>query len=273
MTLSDRIRAANELLVSWEPLCVTADPTTDYIGYKAQFIVDAMNSAIGPENWYYEVGAPTVRTEETRRGETEEYEFLLRLYLNVAAPGEAPSFLCKGPVYGGGRGDRDETDGKKAGISDALKKAASYWGIGNKAYRGELTKPTGAMKSMASRGRGTSRPPQEEERAERTAERTESRITTMTTDDIEAVKKAIMAVQVPVEGTLQPFFSTSAAITSYLHELGFAEDARLSTIPAVTPQHGPTAPFLLKQLDILAKKVAGEEAEPASIDEGALPWS
>lgn len=138
------IDAINEELLAGEPHNIS-DDGRGYTGYDPQAVYDAINKHLGPENWRYEV------LEICDLGNKA---IEAKVAISIRTP--AGEWLTKGLQFGGGRGDRDLTDGKKAAITDAIKKGFSSWSIGHRAYLGllEEVKKTGtAAKIEAERKR------------------------------------------------------------------------------------------------------------------------
>ena len=132
-----KVDAVNALLFSWEgvfPKCISTEKRgssgLEFTGYSVQFVVDAANKALGPENWRYEHGDVTV--EKNPSGNSSTATVALTLYFRVG-----DEWITKGPTFGGSSNSND-VDARKGAVSDALKKAFALWSIGNRAMRGEL---------------------------------------------------------------------------------------------------------------------------------------
>ena len=53
-TIAALVQAANNLLEAGEPGNISVDTYSGFTGYKPQFIIDAMNEAVGYGNWGFE---------------------------------------------------------------------------------------------------------------------------------------------------------------------------------------------------------------------------
>ena len=96
-------------------------------GYKPQYVFDAVNQIIGPENWRYEL----IKEEIFDNQVVAEVTLFLKT--------DADEWLCKGSHKGqmnivkGNVGDAE-----KGAITDALQKCLSLCSIGQDSYRGLL---------------------------------------------------------------------------------------------------------------------------------------
>lgn len=267
MTLNDRIAWANKLLDDWRPESVTSDPTTGYTGFKAQFVIDAANVALGVDRWRYEIDDPAINTETTRSGnQVELYEFRLSLFVKL----DDGTWFCKGPNYGGGRGDRDETDGKKAGISDAIKKAFSFWGVGSAAYRGEIAKPTAQMQGRSKRQSSAAAPPPASQAPAQ--EMAQPPLTTVSPEDAKRVL-AEMAKVKRVEGG--PMFTTRTQALEWFVAIGLPP-VWIDGMPAVINGE-KVADYILRKIPELTPATAADQPdtgspEPPSNVQGGQPW-
>lgn len=126
LTISEKIEKVNAILLAGEPQNVTEDTLTHYVGYKPQYIIDAMNEVFTAGEWGY------------NKISLDERETLIITEVEVFLPG----ITYKPTAYGQGRITRgDIGDACKSAITDAIKKALAYFSIGNRAYRGELVAP------------------------------------------------------------------------------------------------------------------------------------
>ena len=90
-------------------------------GYLPQAVFDAVNSVLKPEGWYYAVAEPTVY----------ENEIVVKVIVKIGAR-ECEHFGGMKIING------DHGSAYKGAVTDALQKALSMFGVGSKAYRGEL---------------------------------------------------------------------------------------------------------------------------------------
>ncbi len=101
-------------------------------GYKLQFVIDSVNVILGAENWKYNLKEHhNIKQQITKDEEVNETICLIELFIKVNN-----EWISKGPMFGSS--NLEGANGLKAAIGDAVKKSFAYWGIGNKAYRGEL---------------------------------------------------------------------------------------------------------------------------------------
>jgi Rad52/22 family double-strand break repair protein len=125
-TVSSQVPAVNALLLKGEPTNISVDTYSHYTGYKPQYIIDAMNEVFQPGNWGFE------ELESTLEGGlaiAKVRVWLKGVDFQPAAWGQAR--VTKG----------DLGDARKGAQTDGLKKALSYFSIGNRAYQGLLKAP------------------------------------------------------------------------------------------------------------------------------------
>lgn len=134
-TLAERIAQVNEILASFGAVAIETDQK-GYTGYSAQYVMDAVNQALGFDGWRYDL----VSHQVEKSGE-KAHRAMVLLQLSIRM--DDGSWFCRGPVVGGGT-NGDGPDALKGAITDGLKKAFSQWSIGNRAYRGELSASTKA---------------------------------------------------------------------------------------------------------------------------------
>lgn len=132
MTFREAVDAINAELLAGEPGNISQDQQTGYLGYSPQCVVDALNAHLGADRWRYDLDAIEVLEKKVE----------VRLSLSIRT--DDGEWLSHGAQFGGATAGRDLTDGKKAAITDAVKKALAWWGIGNRPYRGELEDPSKA---------------------------------------------------------------------------------------------------------------------------------
>ncbi|MBA3006693.1 MAG: hypothetical protein KJ900_05265 [Proteobacteria bacterium] len=95
-------------------------------GYKPQYVFDAVNQIIGPENWRYEL----IKEEIFENQAVAE----VKLFLKTDA-----EWLCKGSHKGQmGIVRGNVGDAQKGAITDAIQKCFSLISVGQDAYRGLL---------------------------------------------------------------------------------------------------------------------------------------
>jgi recombination DNA repair RAD52 pathway protein len=130
-SLEEKIKAANAILREGEPGNISVDNYSHFTGYKPQYIVDAMNIVFGIGGWGFEEMFADVLSNATEKGTQVLAVAKVKVWLKdvVSQPvGWGQSRVTKGDVG----------DAKKGAQTDALKKALSYFSVGNRAYHGLL---------------------------------------------------------------------------------------------------------------------------------------
>jgi len=130
-TVQEKIKAVNRMLQEGEPGNISVDNYSHFTGYKPQFIVDAMNVVFGIGGWGFEELSAEVLTSQTEKGTASLAVAQVKAWLKDVActpVGWGQSRVTKGDVG----------DAKKGAQTDAIKKALSYFSIGNRAYHGLL---------------------------------------------------------------------------------------------------------------------------------------
>jgi hypothetical protein len=125
--VKQKVEAVNKLLQAGEPGNITKADTNGYVGYEPQAIVDAMNEAIGIGAWgFEEVSSETVDNEKGTLAVAQVRVWLAGIDFKPFSWGQ--SRVTRGDIG----------DAKKGAQTDAIKKALSYFSIGNRAYHGLL---------------------------------------------------------------------------------------------------------------------------------------
>ncbi|MBU4264322.1 MAG: hypothetical protein KKC76_20935 [Proteobacteria bacterium] len=127
-TLTEKINAINDMLRSFGYPAVQKIDFGGQIryGYKPQYVFDAVNQIISPENWRYEL----TKEEIFENQAVAE----VKLFLKIDA-----EWLCKGSQKGQMQIVRGNIgDAQKGAITDALQKCLSLCSIGQDSYRGLL---------------------------------------------------------------------------------------------------------------------------------------
>ncbi len=130
-SLEEKVRAINQMLKDGEPGNISVDSYSGAAGYKPQFIVDAMNVVFGIGGWGFEELFAEVLTSATEKGTASLAVAQVKVWLKDVASqpvGWGQSRVTKGDVG----------DAKKGAQTDAIKKALSYFSVGNRAYHGLL---------------------------------------------------------------------------------------------------------------------------------------
>lgn len=95
-------------------------------GYKPQYVFDAVNEILQPENWRYEIVSKEICASQT----VVEVKLFIRI---------ANDWLCKGSHTGQMQIIRNNVgDAYKGAITDAIQKCFSLLSVGSDAYRGLL---------------------------------------------------------------------------------------------------------------------------------------
>lgn len=147
------VSQVNHLLIEGEPGNISIDTFNGYSGYKPQAIIDAMNEVFGIGAWGFEEISSDV--EPGDKGALA----VARVTVWLAGIDFKPSAWGQSNVTRGASGDA-----RKGAATDALKKALSYFSIGNRAYQGLLDQnkpaPREARTSDASANQANRRPTQ-----------------------------------------------------------------------------------------------------------------
>lgn len=126
--MEDKVKQVNQILKDGEPGNITADKSRGFelTGYDPQYVVDAMNKVFGVEGWGFEDIYNKIAEKEAVAH--------IRVFLT---DGEN---RYERTAYGSKRMMEKTSfgDAKKSAQTDALKKALSYFSIGNRAYHGKL---------------------------------------------------------------------------------------------------------------------------------------
>jgi len=114
-------------------------------GYKPQYVFDAVNEVLGPENWRYDL----------EKEEIFDNQAVVTVTLHIRVDGE---WLCKGSQKGQSQIVKGNVgDALKGAVTDAIQKCMSLLSIGTDAYKGLLE---GVYKGAGTRPR----PPRKTER-------------------------------------------------------------------------------------------------------------
>ena len=130
-TIEQKIKAVNKILLDGEPSNISVDSYSNRTGYKPQFIIDAMNFVFGIGQWGFEEVGSEIVTNQTEKGTSQLAVAQVKVWLKTVEfmpVGYGQSRITKGDVG----------DAKKGSQTDAIKKALSYFSIGNRAYHGLL---------------------------------------------------------------------------------------------------------------------------------------
>lgn len=130
-TIEEKIKAVNKILQDGEPNNVSNDTYSGFTGYKPQYIIDAMNIVFTIGNWGFEEVFAEIVTHTTEKGTASIAIAQVKVWMksiDFAPTSYGQSRVTKGDIG----------DAKKGAQTDAIKKALSYFSIGNRAYHGLL---------------------------------------------------------------------------------------------------------------------------------------
>lgn len=133
MTIMDNVKAVNALLLAGEPHNITEEKRTSqtYTGYAPQYIIDAMNTVFDIGGWGFEEISNEIAEVQTKSGAGLRAVAKVRVWIKDVA--FHPTAYGQANVTLG-----DIGDAKKGAQTDAIKKALSYFSVGNRAYMGLL---------------------------------------------------------------------------------------------------------------------------------------
>lgn len=128
MTTREKIAHVNATLAEGEPSNISIDPK-GRAGYHPQPIIDAMNASFEIGEWGFDEIAPPVKVSETEKSIT----FVASVRVWLTDTGEKLPFQPS--AWGEGTQPKHAPgDAMKSAQTDAIKKALSYFSIGNRAY-------------------------------------------------------------------------------------------------------------------------------------------
>ncbi len=125
--VKQKVEAVNKQLLDNEPGNISTDDHSGYTGYKPQAIVDAMNDSFGIGGWGFEEVSSCI--EPGDKGALA----IAQVQVWLMGVDFKPTSWGQNRVTRG-----DIGDAKKGAQTDAIKKALSYFSIGNRAYHGLL---------------------------------------------------------------------------------------------------------------------------------------
>lgn len=121
-----KVEAVNKLLLEGEPGNISIDEHSGYTGYKPQSLIDAMNEVFWGE-WGFEELSSSIELGDKGGLAIAQVQVYLK------------GIDFKPTSWGQNRVTRgDIGDARKGAQTDAIKKALSYFSIGNRAYWGLL---------------------------------------------------------------------------------------------------------------------------------------
>lgn len=128
LTLNDKIQKVNKMLKEGEPDNVSVDNFSKYSGYKPQYIIDCLNFVLGIGKWGFKEISNEIVT-----GQADSQLAICQIKVWIDSKDNALVGWGQSRVTRG-----DIGDAKKGAQTDALKKALSYFSVGNRAYHGVL---------------------------------------------------------------------------------------------------------------------------------------
>jgi recombination DNA repair RAD52 pathway protein len=130
-TIEEKIKAVNQILHDGEPGNISVDNYSGFTGYKPQYIFDALNAVFKIGGWGFEEVASEIVTVQAEKGNSSLAVAQVKVWLkgiDFQPVGYGQSRVTKGDIG----------DARKGSQTDAIKKALSYFSIGNRAYHGLL---------------------------------------------------------------------------------------------------------------------------------------
>ena len=130
-TIEDKVKAVNKVLQDGVPGNISIDNYSGFTGYKPQYLIDAMNAVFKIGQWGFEEVASEIVTHQADKGTSSLAIAQVKVWIKdieFKPVGYGQSRVTKG----------DAGDAKKGAQTDAIKKALSYFSIGNRAYHGLL---------------------------------------------------------------------------------------------------------------------------------------
>ncbi len=118
------VAAVNKQLLAGEPENISIDTFNGYAGYKPQCVIDAMNEAFDIGGWGFDELDSWI----------EDGIALCKVRVWIEGCAFQPTSYGQARVTKG-----DIGDARKGAQTDSIKKALSYFSIGSRAYRGELS--------------------------------------------------------------------------------------------------------------------------------------
>ncbi len=130
-TVEEKIKAVNQILHDGEPGNISSDDFNGFTGYKPQYIIDAMNAIFKIGGWGFEEVTSEIVSYQTDKGSANLAVAQVKVWLKDIAfqpTGWGQARITKGDVG----------DSRKGAQTDAIKKALSYYSLGNRAFHGLL---------------------------------------------------------------------------------------------------------------------------------------
>lgn len=137
--MDERVNAVNDILQAGEPGNISVDEHSGYTGYKPQAILDAMNEVFWGQWGFDELSSEVAVSDKGGLAIAQVKVWLKDIDFHPTGWGQ--NRVTRGDIG----------DARKGAQTDAIKKALSYFSIGNRAYHGLLPdgKPASASRSVA----------------------------------------------------------------------------------------------------------------------------
>ena len=142
MNLTEQVAKINRILDEFGDAAIQVYDTGSFeaIGYKPQFLIDAINQVLGAGSWRHELHEYKLHEVKTKKGE-DRTVVTVELSVQILAE-DGTVVYSTGKQFGSGNVVFGNIgDGIKGAITDGIGKCFSLLSIGQKAYRGELDKP------------------------------------------------------------------------------------------------------------------------------------
>lgn len=133
------VEVVNQLLLDGEPDNISVDTYSGYVGYKPQAVIDALNAGLGYGMWGFKELSSELAGDEKATLAVSQVEVWVK-DIDFHPSGWGQNRVTKG----------DLGDARKGAQTDAIKKALSYFSIGNRAYLGQLKDSRGQSKGHTS---------------------------------------------------------------------------------------------------------------------------
>lgn len=142
MNLTEQVTKINKILDEFGDSAIQVYDTGSFeaIGYRPQYLIDAVNQVLGAGNWRHELHDYKLHEVKTKKGEDRT---VVTVEISVQIlNAEGTVVYSTGKQFGSGNVVFGNIgDGIKGAITDGIGKCFSLLSIGYKAYRGELDKP------------------------------------------------------------------------------------------------------------------------------------
>lgn len=132
MMLREQIQTINNILEEKGAVAVQKKPSfgnsPELYGFIPQFVFDAVNAVLGPEKWNHTIDDSWSTTEQ----------FIVRVTVTIGGASHTQFGESKIIKPKTSTGPGDVGSAAKGSVTDAIQKCLALFGVGSKAYRGEL---------------------------------------------------------------------------------------------------------------------------------------